>query len=247
MNKGRLILLGIALVAGGGAFALVASGGEDGPAPIAQVIPTQKEAPSVRVLVADATFERGDRLTQEQTAWIKWPADTVPDHVVTEDDEAFYAALSKTRARTTIYEGEPIIPAKIVEQGDRSALAALLTPGMRAVSADMPPSEAAAGFVLPGDRVDIMATTNEGTRTAYTDVRVIAIDNTIREEGSPLAMRGSTVTFELPPSEVARFVRLRASSRLTLSLRSMFEGPQAEAAPRGEIIVMRYAQGRGAE
>ena len=105
----------------------------------------------------------------------------------------------------------------------------------------------AAGFVLPGDRVDVIATTNEGSRTAYTDVRVIAIDNTISEEGGPLAIRGSTVTFELPPSEVQRFVSLQASAQLTLALRSMFEGRAERDAPRGEIIVMRYAQGQGGE
>ena len=246
MNKGRLILLGVALVAGGGAFALVASGGDEA-APIAQVIPTQKEAPSVRVLVADTTFSRGDRLTQEETSWVKWPADMVPDHVITEEDEAFFAELTGKRARTTIYEGEPIIPAKIVGQGDRSVMAALLTPGMRAVSVDLPATASAAGFVLPGDRVDVIATTNEGSRTAYTDVRVIAIDNTIGEEGGPLAIQGSTVTFELSPSEVQRFVALRANAQLTLALRSMFEGPGDGDAPRGEIIVMRYTQGRGGD
>ena len=249
MNKGRLILLGVALVAGGGAFFLVASGGGD-EAPITQVIPSQKEAATVRVLVADATFERGAPLNQEQTAWVKWPADEVPAHVITEENEAFYAALPGKRARTTIYEGEPIIPAKIVGQGDRGVMAALLTPGMRAVSVAVPPVDAAAGFVLPGDRVDILATSDGQTRTVYSSVRVIAIDNTIRQENGPLAIKGGSVTVELPPSEVQRFVGIRQTARMTMVLRSMFEegsglrgeGEEAPAPPRSEIIVMRYGQ-----
>lgn len=247
MNKGRLILLGLALAAGGGAFFLAASGGDEEGGPVAQVIPTQKEAPTVRVLVADATFERGARLTQEETAWVKWPADNVPEHVVTEDDEAFYASLTGKRARTTIYEGEPIIRAKIVDQGDRGVMAALLTPGMRAVTVELPATETAAGFILPGDRVDVLTTEGGATRTAYSDVRVIAIENTIRQENAPLAIRGALVTFELPPHEVERFVELRGSARMTLILRSMFD-PQIEPGaepdlPRNEIIVMRYGQG----
>ena len=245
MNKGRLILLLVALVAGGGAFFLVAAGGGGGDTPMAQVIPQQKEAPTVRVLVADVTFERGALLSQETTAWVKWPADEVPEHVVTEENEAFYAEIGSKRARTTIYEGEPIIPAKIVGQGDRGVMAALLTPGMRAVTVELPPMDTAAGFVVPGDRVDVLTLTPDGSvRTAYTDVRVIAIDNVIREENGPLAIQGALVTFELPPSEVARFIALRQSARMSLVLRSLFEGdaPVEDAAPRGEIIVMRYGQ-----
>ena len=245
MNKGRLILLLVALVAGGGAFFLVATGGGDGDAPMAQVIPQQKESPTVRVLVADVTFERGALLSQEAVTWVKWPADDVPEHVVTEENEAFYAEIGTKRARTTIYEGEPIIPAKIVSQGDRGVMAALLTPGMRAVTVELPPMDTAAGFIVPGDRVDVLSLTDDGpVRTAYSNVRVIAIDNVIREENGPLAIQGALVTFELPPSEVARFVELRRSARMSLVLRSLFEGDAQveDAGPRGEIIVMRYGQ-----
>ena len=250
MNKGRLILMGVALIAGGGAFFLVSSGGEE-PAPVQKAVPKQKQIATVRVLVADATFERGAALSKDQTAWLKWPKDDVPEHVVTENDKDFYERVGKMRARTTIYEGEPIIKAKVVQQGDRGVMAALLTPGMRAVSMDLSPTEAAAGFVLPGDRVDVV-TLPEGkggaARTVYENVRVIAIDNTIRHEKSPLAIRGGSITFELPAEEANRFLALRSTSRLSLVLRSMFD-PDAEetgpidAGPRNEIIVMRYGQG----
>lgn len=255
MNKGRLILLGVALVAGGGAFFMVASGG-DGPVAAQNVIPQKEEAPTVRVLVADTTFERGAPLDSTMTAWVSWPEESVPAHVVTEEDEAFYDDLDRMRARTTIYEGEPIIAAKTIKQGDRSLMAALLTPGMKAVSVKIKGQAAVSGFVLPGDRVDVVMTTNlpedgprgkffedQATMTMFENVKVIAINNAVAEEGGPNAIVTSEVTLEMRPDQIEDFVDIREGGDLTLVLRSMFDGEVAEEAPKNEIIVMRYGQG----
>lgn len=250
MKKGRLLLLGVALLAGGGAFFLVAMGGnEEEPAPITQIIPQATDKKTVRVLVADTTFARGAQIDPAATTWAKWPEDVVPDHVITEADEAFYESLSGRRARTTIYEGEPIIRAKTVEQGDKGAMAALLTPGMRAVSASITGDATASGFVLPGDRVDVMRTGDvdgeTATRVILSDVRVIAIDTTLQTEGGPVALGGSRVTFELKPPQVSPFIQARETGTLTLVLRSLFEGEvPTDDMHADEVIVLRYGQGR---
>ena len=248
MNKSRLILLGVAAVAGGGAFFMVATGGEDsGPAQIVeQVVPASKGPETVRVLVADRTFSRGDRIDPAATAWIDWPEDAVPDHVVTEEDEAFYASLTGLRARTTIYENEPIIAAKTVAQGDKGMMAALLTPGMRAVSARLSGADASSGFVLPGDRVDVLVTEGKGeartTETAFSGVRIIAIDQQVQEEGTPGSISGSEVTLELRPDQVEEFVEARSRGELTLVLRSIFDGAVPDV-PAAEVVVLRYGAG----
>ena len=247
MNKNRLILLGVAAVAGGGAFFMVATG-EDPVAQqvVQQVVPKEKGPSMVRVLVADRTFSRGDRLDAAATAWVKWPEDAVPEHVKTDADEGFYDSLNTLRARTTIYEGEPIIEAKTVAQGDKGMMAALLTPGMRAVSAAISGEAASSGFVLPGDIVDVLATTGRGggqvTTTAFDGLRVIAIDNTIREEGGGKSISGNLVTFELRPDQVEEFVAVREAAELNLVLRSIFDAAVPDV-PDAEVIVLRYGAG----
>jgi pilus assembly protein CpaB len=248
MKKGRLLLLGVALLAGGGAFFMVAMGGGDEAAPVAQIIPQVSDTKTVRVLVADRTFQRGEQIDPAATAWAKWPEDAIPDHVITEDNEAFYDSLPSLRARTAIYDGEPIIAAKTVAQGDRGVVAALLTPGMRAVSANVSGDRTASGFVLPGDRVDIMTTANvDGqprTTVLLSNVRVLAIDNTLQDEGNPLAIKGSQVTFELTPSQVGTLVAAKEGGNLTLVLRSLFDGEVVEEEEAtDQVIVLRYGQG----
>lgn len=243
MNKSRLILLGVALVAGGGAFFMVATGDEPVSEQVAQIVPKERGPAMVRVLVSDVIVERGERIDPAATAWVKWPEDSLPAHVITEADEAFYDSLSGLRARTTIYEGEPIIKEKTVAQGDRGLMSALLTPGMRAVSAQISGEATSSGFVLPGDRVDVMVTSGRGgvssTELAFANVRVIAIDNEITEEGGGKAILGTSVTFELRPDQVREFITLRESTALTLVLRSIFDAAVPEV-PSSEIIVLRY-------
>nr|WP_281373744.1 Flp pilus assembly protein CpaB [Parvularcula dongshanensis] len=241
--------MGVAVITGGGAFFMVATGGKDKAGSVQAAIPQAKQMETVRVLVADQTFERGTAIDPALTTWLKWPADSVPPHLITEDDEEFYESLSSRRARTTIHEGEPIIEAKTVQQGDSGLMAALLTPGMRAISANLSGDSTTSGFVLPGDRVDIIATGREGaetvTQTILSNVRVIAIDQTLREEGGPNSIKGSSVTFELSPSEVRPFLVAREGKALTLVLRSMFDGEVQERKNESssEVIVLRYGQG----
>lgn len=250
MNKSRLILLAVAAVAGGGAFFMVATGDDDNAATqiVEQVVPEARGPETVRVLVADRAFSRGDRIDPAATAWVKWPADDLPPYLITEENEAFYETLPTLRARTTIYENEPIIAAKTVAQGDKGMMAALLSPGMRAVSAPISGHSASSGFVLPGDTVDVLATSRQGngqvTETAFSGLRVIAIDQSIQEEGNPKTIQGGTVTFELRPDQVEDFVTVRTNATLTLVLRSIFDAEVPDV-PSAEIVVLRYGRSQG--
>lgn len=251
MNAGKIILLGIALVAGGAAFFLVASGDDD--QPISQVVPVANEVETVRVLVADAEFSRGDRLDPASTKWIKWPKKGLPEEFVTEDNKEFFDSLGQTVSRTTIVPGEPITEAKLIRSDDRSMMAALLTPGFRAVSIDVTQRTSASGFVLPGDKVDIYATTDDEssdngevkTALLLADIRVIAVDQQIDQNGSG-AIVGRTVTLELAPSQIELFLNAREAARLNLALRSAFKPEGAveieqEVKP-ADVLVVRYGQ-----
>ena len=79
---------------------------------------------------------------------------------------------------------------------------------------------------------------------AFEDIRVLAIDNAIREEGNPRALPGGSVTFEVRPEDVREFLSLRETHKITLVLKSIFDAElPKDDRPRGEIVVLRYGQG----
>lgn len=254
MNAGKIVLLGIALLAGGAAFFLVASG-EDVPEPVTQIVPQVQEIETVRVLVSDSDFNRGQRIDPAATKWVKWPKKGLPEYFITEENQEFYNSLGDTLARTTIVVGEPITEQKLIRSDSKSMMAALLTPGMRAVSLDVTSRQAASGFILPGDRVDLFVTA-EGrskdrdekvTKTVLllSDVRVIAVDQNTAEGGEG-AIVGRTITLELKPSQVEMFLSARESATLSLALRSVFQPADAEELQQevkpADVVVVRYGQ-----
>ena len=238
------------MVAGGGAFFLVASGDET-PEVITQVMPQQDSVETVRVLVADADFARGARLDPTATRWVKWPKKGMPDYLVTEDNTSFYESLGETLARSEIFTGEPITEAKLVRPGNRGMMSALLTPGMRAVTMDVSSRQSAAGFILPGDRVDIFSTyeddRQEGLASSimYPNVRVLAVDQATAQD-SEGAIVGRTITLELAPSQIAKFLTAREDGTLNLVLRSVFHPADGEELMQelepAEVVVIRYGQ-----
>ncbi len=250
MNAGRIILLGIALLAGGGAFFLVASG-DDTPEVITQALPQQDAIETVRVLVADKDFARGETIDPTATKWVKWPKKNLPEFFVTEENKEFYEGLSTSLARSQIMAGEAIIEAKLVRPGDRGMMSALLTPGMRAVTMDVTASQSAGGFILPGDHVDIYSTINDASsekllsNLMYPDVRILAVDQQI-SQSEDSAIIGRTITLELAPSQVARFLAAKEEGQLSLALRSVFRPEDGEEllqeAEPAEVVVIRYGQ-----
>lgn len=255
MNIGRMILLGVALLAGGGAFFLVSMGTDGSQTEvITQVIPQAERTETVRVLVADTDFSKGQKMDPAAVKWVKFPKENLPEYFVTEDNGAFFDTLGETLARTNIYLGEPITEAKIVRPGDASMMAALLTPGMRAVTLDISPKTSAAGFVLPGDRVDVYFTaevkdSEDGevhSELLYPNLRVLAIDQ-VYSDTSEGAVIGRTATVEIAPYQVEDFLSVRESAdAVSLVLRSAFvpEGGEAieqEVRPT-EVQVIRYGR-----
>ena len=250
MKAGRVIALGIALVAGAGVFFLMANDG-DVEQPIAQVIPRQDPVDMVRVLVADKEFARGERLDQAETKWVSWPKKALQDYMITEENQEFYDELGSALARNAIAFGEPITQGKIVLPGSRGMMSALLTPGMRAVTMDVSTRQSAGGFILPGDRIDLFASfTPEGkdevtTKMLYPNVRVLAIDQTYNQ-GESASKVGRTVTMELAPSQVENFLSMREDATLSLVLRSIFQPEEGETllqevAP-ASVVVVRYGR-----
>lgn len=134
--------------------------------------------------------------------------------------------------RESFVAGEPIVSRKIVRSGDSGFLAAYLEPGMRAMAIRVSVETAAGGFILPGDRVDVILTRElrnnnmEGaaqshvSSTVMQNVKVLAIDQSTHAGDDAQAVVGATATLEVAPGDAEVLSLARAEGDLSLVLRS---------------------------
>jgi pilus assembly protein CpaB len=232
MRLRTLILFAIALVLAGGTAILVRSWLSQQPA-VAAVAPPPRQAPQKSIMVARAAIARGQILKPADLNAQPWPdAAITGDYVIAGTGPA--KSLVNAVAREPIAAGEPIIKTKIVVPGDRGFLAAVLQPGMRAVSVPVDATTDVSGFVFAGDRVDILislpvpqdgANGNSGyqhkaAETVLHDVRVIAIDQHLdSKDGQAVVARN--VTFEVTPKQSEIIAVASEIGKLSLSLRGL--------------------------
>jgi len=167
--------------------------------------------------------------------------------------------------REPILAGEPIVARKIVRAGDSGYMAAYLQPGMRAMAVSVSVETAAGGFILPGDRVDVLLTrevdlgnvgTPESARSRFAsstvmqNVKVLAIDQSTRADENEQAVVGATATLELGPRDAEALALAKSEGELSLVLRSYADtaGPSGRvSAPRTEARAVRVHRGDDVE
>jgi len=254
MNKARIVVLTIALVAGAVA-AYLASGSDDKPAPVQQAV----QLPTVDVLVAKNDIGLGQTLKPEDLQWQTWPASAASSSFIRRTDRPDATTqLSRSIARAPFVAGEPIRDQKLVKADGSGFMAAILPSGMRAISTEISPETGAGGFILPNDRVDVILSKRDKNpdRSGATDVvnseiilanvRVLAIDQTPKEKDGQNVVVGKTVTLELKPEQAETLARARQSGTLALALRSIADANATDAKPdessrRGDTVnVVRY-------
>jgi pilus assembly protein CpaB len=254
MNIARIVVLAIALSAGGVA-AYLASGSDNKPAPAEPVAQLQ----TIDVLVAKADIGLGQTLTSNDVLWQTWPASTASSNFIRRSDRAdAITQIAGSIARAPFIAGEPIREAKLVKADGSGFMAAILPTGMRAVSTEISPETGAGGFILPNDRVDVILSRREKSpdRSASTDVvvseiilaniRVLAIDQAPKEKEGTNTVVGRTVTLELKPAQAPILTAARQAGTLSLALRSIADVNQAEIGSddrqrqRGNVNVVRY-------
>ena len=164
--------------------------------------------------------------------------------------------------REPILAGEPIVMRKIVRAGDSGYMAAYLEPGMRAMAIRVTVETAAGGFILPGDRVDVVLTrettlgnlgATEGDRAKFTsatvmqNIKVLAIDQSTRAGDDEQTVIGATATLELGPRDAEALALAKSEGELSLILRSYADtgGPsgRVSAGPRQSSAVRVYRGG----
>ena len=166
--------------------------------------------------------------------------------------------------REPILAGEPIVSRKIVRAGDSGYMAAYLEPGMRAMAIRVTVETAAGGFILPGDRVDVLLTrettlgnmgAQEGDRSKFAsstvmqNVKVLAIDQSTRAGDDEQAVVGATATLELGPRDAEALALAKSEGELSLVLRSYADtgGPSGRVAAVRQSSAVRVYRGGAPE
>lgn len=204
-------------------------------APVAQVV---NKVEYVDILVASMDIQRGTRLTPDDLKWKRWPEEALePNQIDIQNQPQALEEYVGAVTRAVIYAGEPIMRQKVVQAGDRGLMAALLGPGMRAISTRITADTAAGGFIQPGDRVDVVLTTqlpqrrqttttiiqnNYVSNTIFENVPVLAIGQTSNQNPDGTAyVIGSTALLEMSLADSEVLIESQSRGDISLVLRGL--------------------------
>lgn len=259
MRPARILLLVLALVAGGLAAWLATRG--DGPAPQIPVTETIEEA-RVQILVAKDAIGIAERLGPTNVEWQDWPEGAVrPEYITNTAMPNATTELSGTVVRFEFFPGEPIRNDKLI-QTDQGYLSAVLAKGMRGVSIGVNATASSGGFIVPNDRVDVILTRDTAagqlSQVILANVRVLAIGQRLGEKGTTGAPADpenpraeifsdqTIATLELSPGQAETLINAAATGSLSLTLRSVADFNEAagtaQQSTNQPIRVIRYGQ-----
>jgi pilus assembly protein CpaB len=188
-----------------------------------------------KVLVARKALPVGTIIDAESLAYQAWPKELVQNAYYTEGaPDGDVTKLLGTVVRNPITAGQPLTRGTLVGPNDRGFLAAALGPGMRAVTVPVSATTGVAGFIFPGDRVDMVLTQDvvgggdgpplKVSETIVRNLRVLATDQRIdskNEEGKTEVKTFTTVTLEATPRIAEKISVAQAMGTLSLALRSI--------------------------
>ncbi|MBS0482733.1 MAG: Flp pilus assembly protein CpaB [Proteobacteria bacterium] len=231
MDKKKLALLMGALAIAIGTALAARSLFVGASAPKAEAAQQAPKGP--KVLVAQRALPVGTIITADSVSYQQWPKEMIQDAYFI-DGTSDMNKLLGTVVRYPITAGQPVTQGALVKPGDRGFLAAALGPGMRAVTIPVSQKTGVAGFIFPGDHVDLMLTQQvkatdggEPLKTAETflrNLRILATDQateTETENGKTVVKTARTVTLEVTPKIAEKIAVADNVGTLSLSLRSL--------------------------
>lgn len=228
MKTARVVVLTVALAAGGIA-ALLAGRADRHPKNKAS-----HNTATIDVLVAKKDISPGDSMSPGDVQWQAWPSSAATGNFIRKKNRPnAIDKLSGMIVRAPFVAGEPIREAKLIKAKGSGFMAAILPKGMRAIATRVSPETGAGGFILPNDHVDVILTekadnksANKGKQTSETilsNVRVLAIDQTVKEKNGQKVVIGKTATLELTPKQSETLSLAQHLGSLSLALRSIVD------------------------
>lgn len=211
------ILIGMILAAGA-LFFLYQWRGETGGSPRSIAVDTQT------VLVAATDIPFGTKLTSESIKEVAWPRDSVPAGAVLVRNELLAGPKGERIAIRSFAAGEPILRSKVSDFGEKPTLSRRVPPNMRAYSVRVSDVSGVAGFLLPGDRVDVLLTRDDSRGNVAAEVllqnlTVLGIDQ-ISSEDSDQPVVVKTATIQVTPEEAQKLAIGERLGTLSLALRN---------------------------
>lgn len=203
----------------------------------------QKQAELSQVMVATSDIAAGQFVRADaQIALTEWPKANITDAMLTNLNSKpsdFDGAV----ARRAFAKGEPILKNQLVRSTEGGFMSAVLDPGKRAVSIAVDSTSGNAGFIFPGDRVDLILThavarqaiQSRASETFVEDVRVLAVDQRL-DNPENKAVLAKTVTLEVTPKQAEEINLAKDLGKISLSLRSLASAkkPAAPVKTQGE-------------
>jgi pilus assembly protein CpaB len=248
MKAAHWVVLGIALASGGVAAMLASKMNEPAPLP-SQPVAAAPQIDTVDILVAKGDIGIGNVVNAENTQWQAWPKAAVADQYIKKAPGTM-ENVAGSISRASFSNGEPIRESKLIKANGSGYMAALLPSGMRAISAEITPETGVGGFVLPNDRVDVILTRQQKapgsnaefftSETILSNVRVLAIDQTVEEQGKQKVVTGKIATLELRPEDAETLALARRLGSLSLVLRSLAETDPGNLTRRESVNVVRF-------
>jgi pilus assembly protein CpaB len=247
-----IVIIGLALVLAGAVFFIVPRFMRGPPQ---QQIAAAAPPPTKEVLVAAHYLSPGTALKPEDLRFQKWPVDAVEPNYLMQDKGANPKNEAGLIVLHDIDAGEPVMASQLLHSGEGSFLAAVLPPGMRAITIQINQLSATNGFILPGDHVDVLMTEHyafpaspdeklaaatlpplgdkEFVSVVLRDVKVLAIDNVTHVDA--LNRPGGTATLEVDLQDAQKLTIVNNANlgALSLLLRShqLPSHPEAEGTP----------------
>ena len=256
MNTARIVVLAIAIGAGGIAAYLASGSDKEVAAPVAAA----PQIPTMDVLVAKDDIGLGQTVTAENMQWQTWTESSSSGSFIRKKDrpEAIKDIVGSI-ARAPFIAGEPIREQKLVKANGSGFMAAILPTGMRAVSTEISAETGAGGFILPNDRVDVLLSKREkqqgtgdgppteivSSQVVVKNVRVLAIDQAPKEKEGQNAVLGKTATLEMTPDDVEVLAKARLSGTLSLALRSIADSKATAVASNVDNKLITIFRGAG--
>ncbi len=238
MKMRALVMLGVALLLAGASVFLARNWVQGQVQPVAAV-EDQKQIETTKVVVAASQLHFGNKVRREHLRVVDWPTAAVPegsflgiDDILGKEERDKDGKVKAPKDRVvlrTIEINEPILKSKITGFGGRASLSTLIAPGMRATTIRVNDITGVAGFVLPGDRVDILLTRDptgggrRGGSNLQTDVflqnmKVLAIAQDANENrNKPTVVKA--VTLEVTPVQAQKLTLAQKLGSLSLALR----------------------------
>jgi pilus assembly protein CpaB len=259
MNRVQIAVLGVTVLAFGGAYILFNSGTN-----VPQIVQVAQKTDTDDVMIAKADIPMGTQLAETDYAWQAWPKAAISELMIrkSEGDKAI-GDVNGSITRASFLRGEPMRRDKLIKGPNSGYLSAVLPTGMRAVAIniDQAGGTTAGGFILPNDRVDVIRVFRDdeeskakgrevtNVQTILTNVKVLAIGQNVEEQNGKKVVVGANATLELDPDQAEMIIHAEklAGGNLFLTLRSLLDSGGAtasvgdmESGKAGGLTIVRF-------